>query len=152
MWSVQFIKFFGCRKNKRGSTETYTHVQRGSSFSFVSVIVKNTTLSYFYSSSGCFGNNKTQESGSRFKGCHHQLTLQSVTHKSCLRVERCFVFSLTHTVLSSHHSSCHLNYNRTINRSGATHVRTVFCVYMGLSVCNRYWDGYFGCVTALFVS
>lgn len=146
MWSVQFIKFFDCRKNKQGSTETYTHIQKGSLFSFVSV-----TLSYFYSSSGCFGNSKTQESGSRFKGCHHQSAFQSVTHKSCLRVERCFVFSLTHRTILTPLLS-HLNYNRTINRSGATHVRTVFCVYMELSVCNRYWDGYFGCVTALFVS
>lgn len=97
MWSVQFIKFFGCRKNKWGSTETYTHIQKGSSFSFVSV-----TLSYLYSSNGCFGNSKTQESGSRFKGCHHQSALQSVTHKSCLRVERCFFFFLSHTPYYPH--------------------------------------------------
>lgn len=146
MWSVQFIQFFGCRKNKRGCTETYTHIQKGSSFSFVSV-----TPSYFYSSSG-FGNSKTQESGSRFKGlsppvgfaeCYTQVLPQS-------RTLFCF-FSHTHrTILTP--LLCHLNYNRTINRSGATHVRTIFCVYMGLSVCNRYWDGYFGCVTVLFVS
>lgn len=32
----------------------------------------------------------------RFKGCH-QLALQSVTHKSCLGVERCLFVFLPHT-------------------------------------------------------
>ncbi len=72
------------------------------------------------------------------KGCH-QLSLQSFTHKSCLSQTSvvCF-FSTHHTILKSLLFLCHLNSTR--NRSGATHVRSIFTVYVG--ILSALGDGY----------
>lgn len=65
----------------------------------------------------------------RVKGCH-----QSVTHKSCLRVQ----FLHTHTTLSS--KPLLFSLPPQLNRTGANHVRTIFTVYVGLIVCKRLMD------------
>ena len=108
--------------------------------------IKNKTANFSLQES-LLVDNKAQESGSRnsfldtgVKGCH-RLALQSVTHKPCLRSRTLFIS--THTILSSNCSSFSatstLQWNN--NRSGATRVRSICAVYVGLLcvITDGYW-------------